>query len=95
MPRTDIKLRLNERMVDADLKDVRHAVYEYLVEHEADPTHLKSNEATIAGLLPHLMMQNKVWKGLTNNPNWKASRTYSHLKEYLGNLVRKKGKHLA
>ena len=85
-----IKNRLDQRMTKADLRNVRHAVYEYLSDADEDLSDFKSNAEFAANLLPYLQQVHDSWRSLRANKLWKTSEVYKHLLEYLKNLFRQK-----
>ena len=74
-----IKNRLDKRLNNDDLLNVRHALYEYIIENEEDPRDLKANAELIATLLPYLQRVHSTWNTLRSNKEWKNSEVYKHL----------------
>ena len=93
-PEQLIKNRLDQRLTADDLANVRHALYDYIITNEEEPTDLRPNAELVAALLPHLQGVSSTWNTLRANKSWKTSVVYQHLLEYLHNCFRKKHKYL-
>ena len=89
-----IKNRLDQRLTTEDLANVRHALYDYIITNEEEPTELRANAELVAALLPNLQGVSSTWNTLRANKVWKTSVVYQHLLEYLHNCFRKKHKYL-
>ena len=87
---TLIKNRLDQRLSNDDLRNVRHALYEFIIDTEEDPTDLRANAELIAQLLPYLQQVHSSWNTLRSNKQFKSSEVYQHLMEYLKNCFRKR-----
>ena len=74
-----IKNRLDQRLSTDDLRNVRHALYEFIIDTGEDPTDLRANAECIANLLPYLQQVHSSWIVVRSNKQFKNSEVYQHL----------------
>ena len=91
---TKVADRLHHRLFEADKTILRTALMDYMMKHELDGADVDVDAYLIEELLPLMADQSAYWVGIPKLKEWPGSVAHTHVKEYLKNQLRNKGRYI-
>ena len=89
-----VKTRLGHRLYQRDKDTLKQALLDYCLDNDLEAKEVPGDDYLIDAVLPYAARIDEHWTGLNTCIEFRASAAGEHMKEYLKNQIRQKGKYL-